>query len=52
MAERLSKAPTHTHEKIISGKLNTAFYQQKVLPKMNYILSNDGIPVEQYWKEV
>lgn len=30
---------------MIKGKVNVDFYQNNLLPKMNYILSNDGIPV-------
>ena len=45
MAEALKKAPEDRHEKMISGKLNADFYSQCFLPCMNYILSNDGIPV-------
>lgn len=45
MAPRLQKAPEHTHGKIIEGKLNSSFYQEILLPKMPYILSNDGISV-------
>lgn len=52
MKDRLEKAPAHTHEKIVQGKLNSTFYQEYLLPKMSYVLSNNGIPVEQYWKEV
>lgn len=52
MAERLSKAPEHTHDRIISGKLHSSFYAENLLPKMNFILSNDGISVEQYWKDL
>lgn len=37
---------------MIAGKLNSNFYSQCFLPCMNYILSNDGIPVSQYWEEV
>jgi len=52
MADRLSKAPAHTHEKIVEGKLNSSFYENILLPKMPYALSNDGIPVEDYWKSL
>lgn len=52
VADRLTKAPAHTHEKIIQGKLNADFYQDVLLPKMPYLLENSSIPVEQYWKSV
>lgn len=51
MAERLSKAPEHTHAKIISGKLNVSYFQENLLPNMPYILSNEGLSVEDYWRE-
>lgn len=51
MELKLSQTPQELHDKIIMGKLNSVFYEQKLLPKMNYILSNDGIPVETYWKD-
>lgn len=51
MASRLEKAPEHTRAKIVEGKLNSSFYQELLLPKMPYILSNDGISVEDYWNK-
>lgn len=50
MASALEKAPEAIQEKIVAGKLNVVFYSQCFLPCMNYILSNDGIPVSQYWQ--
>lgn len=50
MASALEKAPETMRDKIVAGKLNVVFYSQCFLPCMNYILSNDGIPVSQYWQ--
>lgn len=52
MATRLEKAPEHMHEQIISGKLMSNFYSHVLLGCMPYLLSNEGIPVSQYWNEV
>lgn len=40
VASILAKAPEHTHEKIISGKLLSNFYSKVLLGCMPYILSN------------
>ena len=45
MAETLAKAPEHTHDKIISGKLMATFYSQTLLGCMPYLLSNEGVQV-------
>jgi translation elongation factor EF-Ts len=36
---------------MVKGKMGS-YLQEIVLPKMAYVLSNSGTPVEQYWKEV
>ena len=45
MEMALKKAPQGSHKKIIEGKLNSTFYMNNVLPKMSFLLSNDGIAV-------
>lgn len=51
MAETLARAPEHTHEKIVSGKLMSTFYSQVLLGCMPYLLSNEGAPVSDIWTE-
>jgi translation elongation factor EF-Ts len=51
MEERLAKVPEHQRENIITGKLRSMFYEQHVMTKMGYLLSNNEISVETYWKE-
>lgn len=51
LKDRLEKAPEHAREKMVKGKMGS-YLQEIVLPKMAYVLSNSGTPVEQYWKEV
>jgi translation elongation factor EF-Ts len=52
MASRLEKAPEHTHEAIVSGKLLSNFYSKVLLGCMPYLLSNEGAQVSQYWNSV
>lgn len=51
MTETLAKAPEHTHDKIVSGKLLSTFYSHTLLGCMPYLLSNEGAQVSQYWEE-
>lgn len=52
MASRLEKAPEHTHEGMIAGKLLSNFYSHVLLGCMPYLLSNEGAQVSQYWTNV
>jgi hypothetical protein len=48
----LEKAPEYLHEKMITGKLHANFYSHKLLASMNFILSNEGMKVGDYWEDV
>lgn len=50
LASTLEKAPEHTHERIISGKLIANFYSKVLLGCMPYLLSNEGAQVSEYWE--
>lgn len=52
VAPILAKAPEHTHEKIISGKLHSNFYSHVLLGCMPYLLSNEGAQVSEIWNNV
>ena len=49
MAQTLSRAPEHTHDKIVSGKLLSTYYSNVLLGCMPYLLSNEGHQVSEYW---
>jgi len=51
MSKILEKAPEHTHEKIISGKLLSTYYSNVLLGCMPYLLSNEGQQVSEYWEQ-
>jgi translation elongation factor EF-Ts len=51
MTTRLEKAPEHTHEGIIAGKLLSNYYSKVLLGCMPYLLSNEGAQVSQRWTE-
>ena len=49
MAKTLSKAPEHTHDKILSGKLLSSYYSNVLLGCMPFLLSNEGQQVSEIW---
>jgi translation elongation factor EF-Ts len=51
MAQTLAKAPEHTHDKIVAGKLLSTYYSNVLLGCMPYLLSNEGQQVSDYWTE-
>lgn len=49
MSQTLKKAPEHTHDNIVAGKLLSSYYSKVLLGCMPYLLSNEGAQVSEYW---